>query len=448
MEISRNEFFTGGMSGAPGAFGVRRIFSSGSMVGGTPKSRSGGRATVAARLIFALGLVACSASFARPTFYAPDRIYAVPGVECNVYYARLLDSYTPNRYLLEAVCGKGAAYSTCWSYVAKDDEAGTEFPLVLNAWDDECGLVASMTTRVCVAKAPSEAAKNRRITLALLSASSTNCRYQDRVLERMRNAGWSGYTPVGSRSGYSAEKDGTKKDGEAPHDGYGGFSWGDFMTRYSLTVEEIDNVQSESEREQLMRFGVKIPPGKEWRKALLKSPLIRIVDGKKVVDIQAWFDKINGGKAPDYIVIALGGNRVWIQRPDSRQGEVENELVQARRLVSMLRAAAPETVIAITSGLGGSFDQDSWGKNYGAVQSCFVAHRSFIDYARTMKRFCEEQGDPKLVFVPMSQGLAPLEAYPRGRKSGNAMHANQLGGRQIGDTLFAWLAHDAAERWR
>ncbi len=422
MDISSKNFFIGGLAG--------------------------GRATIAARLLFALGLAACSASFARPSFYAPDRIYAVPGVECNVYYARLLDSYTPNRYLLEAVCGKGASYSACWSYVAKDDEAGTEFPLVLNAWDDEYGLVASMTTRVCVAKAPSDAAKNRRITLALLSASSTNCRYQDRVMERMRNAGFSGYEPVGCRKPEKVTGVCETGDYVAAHDGYGGYSWESFLTRFAMTVEEIDNVQSEAEREQLKAFGVKLAPGKEWRKALLRSPLIRIVDGKKVVDIQAWFDKINGGKAPDYIVISLGGNKVWIQRPDSRQGEVENELAQARRLVSMLRAAAPEAVIAITSGLGGSFDQDSWGKNYGAAQSCFVAHRSFIDYARTMKRFCEEQGDPKLVFVPLSQGLAPLEAYPLGRKSGNALHVNQLGGRQIGDTLFAWLAHDAAERWR
>ena len=396
----------------------------------------------------AIMLTACATSAALPTFYAPERIYAVPGVECLVHYTRLFDSYTPSRYLLEAVCVKGAAYGECWSYVAKESEAGTEFPLVLNAWDDEHGLVASMTTTVCVATAPTEAAKSRRITLALLSASSTNCRYQDRIMERMRNAGFSGYEPVGSRK--SSKSNGVCETGEyiAAHDGYGGYSWGSFLTRYALTVDEIDNVQAEAEREQLKSFGVKLAPGNEWRKALLKSPLVRIRNGKKVVDIQAWFDKINGGKAPDYIVVTLGGNGVWIQRPDSKQGQVAEELAQARKLVPMLRAAAPDAVIAITSAVGGSLDQDSWGKNYGAVQSCFIGNRSFIDYNRTMQRFCKESGDSKLVFVPVSQGVSHFGAYPHGRRAGNALHANITGGRQIGDALFAWLAYDAAARWR
>ena len=32
-------------------------------------------------------------------------------------------------------------------------------------------------------------------------------------------------------------------------------------------------------------------------------------------------------------------------------------------------------------------------------------------------------------------------------KDGNALHANVVGGRQMGDALFAWLAADMAERW-
>ena len=392
-------------------------------------------------------LTVCATTAATPTFYAPERIYAVPGVECAVHYTRLFDSFTPQRYLLEAISPKGKAYSECWSYTASEAEAGTSFPLVLNAWDDDVGLVASMTTTVCVAKAPSDAAKNRRIALALLGASGTNCRYQDRLYERMYNAGFTNYVPVGCRKKASVPGVCDTGDFVAAHDGYGGYSWGSFLTRYAMTVDEIDNVQSEAERQQLRSFGVKLAPGNEWRKALLKSPLIRIKDGKKVVDIQAWFDKINGGKAPEYILIALGGNGVWIQRPDSNQDMVKRELERARQLVPMLRAAAPDAVIGIVSAVGGSLDQDSWGNNYGAVQSCFIGNRSFIDYNRTMKKFCEESGDPNLVFVPVSQGVAHMAAYPLGR-GGNALHPSKVGGRQMGDALFAWLFSDAADRWR
>ena len=391
---------------------------------------------------------ACVAFAKGASFFAPEKIYAVPGVECAVHYTRLFDSYTPGRYALEALSKKGRAYSDRWCFTATEKEAGTKFPLVLNAWDDDVGLVASITTTVVVAREPSPEAKSRKITLALLGASGTNCRYQDRVMEQMRRNGFSGYTPVGSR--HPEKSTGVCESGEfiAAHDGYGGYSWGSFLTRYALTVDEIDNVQAAAEREQLKSFGVKLAPGNEWRKSLLKSPLLRIKDGKKVVDVQAWFDKINGGSAPDYIVIALGGNGVWIQRPDSNQGKVDEEVAQAHKLVPILRAAAPNAVIAIMSSVGGSLDQDSWGHNYGAVQSCFIGNKSFIAYNRAMKEFCEKSGDPNLVFVPVSQGVSHLDGYPKGRKSGNALHPNQIGGRQLGDALFAWLATDAAERWR
>ena len=120
--------------------------------------------------------VACGAAAKGASFYAPEKIYAAPGVPCAVNYTRLFDSYTPQRYLLEAISEKGTAYSECWLYTAKESEAGTSFPLVLNAWDDDAGLVASMTTTVCVAKTPSEAAKSRRIAFALLAAArETGC---------------------------------------------------------------------------------------------------------------------------------------------------------------------------------------------------------------------------------------------------------------------------------
>ena len=124
----------------------------------------------------------------------------------------------------------------------------------------------------------------------------------------------------------------------------------------------------------------------------------------------------------------------------------EKETQTARQLVEVLRKAAPDTVIAITSSPGGSLDQDSWGKGYGTMQSCHLANRTFIDYNRAMKKLCETSGDPKLVFVPVSQGVDHLNAYPRGPVRGNALHSNKEGGQQIANALFAWLACDLGEK--
>ena len=90
-------------------------------------------------------------AFAGPRFLMPERICAVPGVECRVHYARLLDSLVPFRYSIEAISKVGHAYSDHWSLTATEREAGQSHRLVLNAWDDT-GLVAAGTTTVVIAR--------------------------------------------------------------------------------------------------------------------------------------------------------------------------------------------------------------------------------------------------------------------------------------------------------
>ena len=396
----------------------------------------------AASFVFAFAATVASAADlgkdGAPSFNLPATVFAVPGVECNVYYTRVFDSVVPQRYAFEALCETGSAFGDCWRLTPKAEQAGKSYRLVLNAWDDT-GLVAAGTTTVVVARAPTDEEKGRRITLALLGASSTNCRYPDQILRRMREAGFSGYTPVGSHCGSSASMERDPAKG-ALHDGYGGYAWGTFLTRYALAVDEIDNIQAVAEREQLRSFGEKIPEGQQWRRALLRSPLVRLVDGKKTVDVQAWFDKVNGGKAPDYILICLGGNGIFNGRPgEDMKEKVTREIQNARKLLSLLRAAAPETVIAVGGAFASSADQDSWGCNYGAIQSWFFGWKSFNLYGREIERLCRELGDPKIVYVPYSHGVDPLGSYPRGKKRGNALHATREGGLQMGDTLFAWL---------
>ena len=395
------------------------------------------------------------------SFVDPGPLYAVPGIPCAVNYTRLFDSYTPQNYLFDAVPSLGDApvdrkpypeieaekhlgrcYADCWEYVAATNEAGKRFVLTLNAWNDEAGLAASVTTTVEVVRAPTDEEKGREITLALLAASDTNCRYQDQVMRRMREAGFAKYRPVGSYTSIGDE-------GGAKHDGYGGWSWGDFLDRYTVAEDELDKLQNEAERQQMEALGVvKIGSHNAWRRRSLRSPIVKLVDGKKVVDFQPWFDRINGGKAPTYVVILLGGNGVWAQRPENYQyaHAVDAELEKAKVLLAKLRAAAPETVVAVCTSMGGSLDQDSWGHNSYCWNSAVLANKSFLDYNRRMKAYIDSLGDDRLVFVPITQNVDHLKAYPLGRKSGNAMHATFRGGEQLGDALFAWLLHDIETR--
>lgn len=398
---------------------------------------------------------ACAASAAgavtRPEFVLPDELYAAPGLECNVYFAGALDSVRPDRYAFEARSAVGRCENERWTWTPTAADAGRREQVVFNAWSEN-GLACCRTVTVQVASVRAD--PDRRVTCALLSASSTNSRYQDRVMAVLREAGWKGYTPVGSRSGHSAEKAGVKNRGEAPHDGYGGYTPESFLTRYALSVDEIDNIQSEQEREQLRAFGTDIAPGSEWRKALLKSPIVRIKDGRKVVDVQDWFDRIDGGRSPDYILILLGANGTCIQRDENIESYCEKvQVAPMRTLVKKLRTAAPGAKIAIGTCAVGT-DQDAFGKGYGCMISAVQCHKNMHYLNRRWMALVKEfndAGDRNVFIVPVGQAIDPVHGYPscevppfahaknRIERRCNALHATKEGGMQLGDAFAAWM---------
>ena len=194
----------------------------------------------------------------RPAFVLPETIWAAPDLECNVYFGSAFDTDSPRAYSFCAECAVGRCQNERWTWTPTDGDAGCRHRLVLEARSD-FGPTVSCTTTVEVAG--SVADRSRRATFALLGDSLTNARYQDRILSAVREAGWTNFTAVGSRSGASSELAGVFREGEAAHDGYGGFTPFAFLDRYAVAVDEIDNLQSEAEREQLKAFGEKIPEG-------------------------------------------------------------------------------------------------------------------------------------------------------------------------------------------
>ena len=394
--------------------------------------------------VMALAAGVAASAGAKARFFMPETLYAAPGVECSVFFAKMFESVKYSNYAFEALSAKGNFWEDRWCWTPKAEDAGTSVPVVFRALTDD-GLVDCVTTTVVVAKSPTAEQKSRRITLALFTASFSNCLFQDRLRERMREAGFTGYKPIGSHTGGSSSAECNPEKG-APHDGYGGFAWDDFTTRWAMSVDEIDNLQAEAEREQLRKFGYKIPEGQEWRRALLKSPLVKVENGKKVVDVQRWLDKVNGGEPPDYILIILGGNGVAIIPADRIAAAVAGQLEAAKKLLGYLRRACPRARIAIGQAAGGSIEQAGWGKNYGASISAFQGNLNRILYDRSIKRFVETCGDGNVVFVPFSHGIDPVNAYPRTEKDGNALHGTRLSGIQAGDALFAWLVNDITRR--
>ena len=395
-------------------------------------------------LLLAAAAVAACHLEAKPSFFLPETIYAAPGVECNVYFTDIFDSFTPNRYVFEALSEKGATQVERWFWTPAPEDAGKCVPLVIKAWSDDAA-VATVTTRVQVARAPAPDAASRKVTFALLAASLTNSRYQDQIKKDMLDHGYPLFTPVGSNK--------PKDPLGAAHDGYGGFTFESFLTRYALSTDEIDNLQSEAERDQLRRFGEKIPAGQEWRRGLLKSPLVKLVNGEKVVDAHRWLAKVNEGKAPDIIAIELGVNGTFAQTESRLDAHIrDSQIVSAKKLVATLRSVAPDALIGIcTEPLG--CGQDGYGQNYGAKISIVQGRRNIFRLNRALKEWVESAGDPRMVLVPFSQAIDPVHGFIRVAvpahartatkitRDHNALHPSADGGKQLGDALYAWIAN-------
>ena len=64
----------------------------------------------------ALAGTACAAGVKRPAFVLPETVYAVPGVECNVYFDEVLDSVRPDSYAFEAQSKVGRCEARRWTW--------------------------------------------------------------------------------------------------------------------------------------------------------------------------------------------------------------------------------------------------------------------------------------------------------------------------------------------
>ena len=382
----------------------------------------------------------------------PPIIYAAPGIEANIYFASVFNAIVPENFVYLVKCAKGKLQDARWCWTPEAKDAGTKVPLSLEVRDDR-GVIARAECEVRVA-APMKDPK-RKITLALLAASSVGSGYPQFIMETMHANGIVNYTPVGTyhRCGLPP------KPGLALSDGYGGWAWTTFLRQYAYSVRELESVQDEAEKEHMKVLGVKtVNLNNEYK---LRSPLLKMEKGKVVRDVQGWFDRINGGKAPDFILIDLGGNDVFGPKTDEQaRAKLEKEILPAMtELTDLLRKAAPDATIGICQQAQGSRSQTAFGANYGCSQSRWQFQRNKRMYNALVARFVAARNDPEIIVLPYFQNIDPVNGYPSkmlppNAREGkvkvpqyvNALHTTPSGAHQIADAMYCWLVNQLSRK--
>jgi len=89
----------------------------------------------------------------------PEVIYAVPGVETNIYFENVYFCVNPDNFVFDTDCPKGCNYRDRWSFTPAENEVGT-YPLSLTVIGEN-GAVAKGETKIVVA--PANAGKGKKI---------------------------------------------------------------------------------------------------------------------------------------------------------------------------------------------------------------------------------------------------------------------------------------------
>ena len=331
----------------------------------------------------------------------PDTIYAVEGVEMNIYFDNVFLSVNPSGYVFDVDCPKGNNFAGKWSFTPAKNDVGVH-SLTLRVIHDN-GIAACKTVRLMVA--PADAGKGRRISLLMVGDSITDVTtFPKRVHALFAGPGNPELTMIGTRPAPA-------RNGSMAHEGYAGWAWNTFLQR---------------------------------------GPFAAVAKGGTELDIPAYFAKYNNGAAPDFITIQLGVNDVF----GSDDFRIYNTLYQIERdmetLVNAFRKAAPNAVIGI--GLPTPCaSQDGMGRIYRCGQTKFQYAKNRLMLSRLVMRKYGGGKDPKIRVIPMYHNLDcehnfPMQEYPvnagaaeKIRMPSDGLHPAPPGGNQLGDTLYAWL---------
>ena len=360
-------------------------------------------------------------------FFLPEHIYAVPGVECNIYFRNLLLTVNPDNFVFDVTCKFGRNDRKRWRFTPEKFDGGKSFPLTIQVFGRN-GLAAEGKTTVHVA--PANAGAGRDISILVVGDSLTAATvYPKRLHQLCQGADNPHLTMVGTHCGGGHKP----QPGGVAHEGYGGWTWKSFMTRY----------QDDS----------KITDPK--KKAYARSKFLTLKDGKPVFDLKQYLAKNNNGKTPDVITFQLGVNDVFSADENDLEKRIKTILTNADNLIAAFRKEAPDAVIGVGFVTPGA-NQDAFGKSYKCGQTAWGYFRNQFRLNQAMARHFAGCKDKKLIMIPTNVNLDTENNFPTRQEPvnshnpatvvrlNNGVHPSSAGYRQIGDTFYAWLKNQLA----
>jgi lysophospholipase L1-like esterase len=352
----------------------------------------------------------------------PPAVYAVPGQEMNIYFDNIILTPNYNAYAFDVTCTKGRQDKNRWRFTAKPEEVG-KYPWKIEIYNSSNELVAEGQTELIVS--PANAGSDKTLSLLLIGDSLTNASvYPNELYELFHKPGNPKVTFIGSHSGNG------KAPGNFAHEGYGGWRWETFLTKYT-------------------------PSQNDFR---AKSKFLVEKNGAPVLDFKAYCNQYAGGKTPDFITVMLGTNDVFNAKEENLESSIDQILKNADKLLEEFQKVAPDAQIGLALTVPPAATQDAFGSNYKCDQTRWQYRRN---QHRLVERMIEKYGNGQyrnISLIPTYLNLDcennfPVISEPVNSRSktlvtrqNNGVHPAAEGYLQIADSFYAWLKFKLSDK--
>ena len=334
----------------------------------------------------------------------PPQVYAVPGVEMNVYFDNVVLTQEPHSYRFDVKCSLGRTEDRRWTVIPKTRNVG-QVPLSIRVSNKGGRLLATASSVLHVV--PQEAGQDKKIRLMIVGDSLTHAtRYPNEVGRLLSQPGNPSWTMLGTHRPSSAA------EGVA-HEGYGGWTWARFATQYEPN------------------------PDGTYRKR--SSPFVFLGDdGKPQLNVKRYVREQCEAQSPDFVIFMLGINDCFSAPADDPAGidsRIDTVIEHAKTLLADFRKAAPNAHFGICLTPAPNSRQEAFQANYKDRYSRWGWKRIQHRLVQRQIESVTARNDDDVSIIPTQLNIDPIDGYP----VNNGVHPNEAGYAQLGSSIYAWL---------
>ena len=373
------------------------------------------------RIIAIISLIAGFKSFAEKIpLELPPVVYAVPGVETNIYFDNLVLTVNSGNYVFDVNCPRGRNDAKRWRFIPADKDVGS-YKWEVNVLNSKNEIVATGNTRIIVSS--KDSGKDRNVSLLIIGDSLTNASVYPKELHELMTKSGINLTLIGSHAG------GGRKPDKIAHEGYGGWRWDTFCTQWTY---------------------------KQGYRA--KSKFLVLKDDKPVLDFKAYVKKYAKGKNPDFVTIMLGTNDVFQAKENSIKQRIKTIFIFADKFIAEIKKNAPNTQIGLALTVPPAASQDAFGSNYKCGQTRWQYRRNQFKLVKAMIKKYGNGKVKNISLIPAFVGIDCENNFPMRRepingrdakvimRPSNGVHPAKSGYKQIADTFYCWLKYKLSEK--